>query len=72
VLVASLNVFFVYFFGGLECVGHSFAYVAHFVFLRDIWRAAVASRRATNLATHLSPKMGGFLNVKDFFLVQKS
>ena len=21
--------FFVYFFGGLECVGHSFAYVAH-------------------------------------------
>ncbi len=30
--------FFVYFFGGLECVvGHSFAYVAHFVFLRDVW-----------------------------------
>jgi hypothetical protein len=26
--------FFVYFFGGLECVGHSFASVAHFVFLR--------------------------------------
>jgi hypothetical protein len=25
---------FVYFFGGLECVGHSLAYVAHFVFLR--------------------------------------
>jgi hypothetical protein len=49
--------FFVYFFGGLECVGHSFTYVAHFVFLRDVWirtqRAAVASRRATNLATHL-------------------
>jgi hypothetical protein len=22
-------IFFVYFFGGLECVGHSFAYVAH-------------------------------------------
>jgi hypothetical protein len=36
-------------------VGHSFAYVAHFVFLRDVYirtqRAAVASRRATNLAT---------------------
>jgi hypothetical protein len=36
-------------------VGHSFAYVAHFVFLRDVWirtqRAAVAY--ATNLATHL-------------------
>jgi hypothetical protein len=32
-------------------------YVAHFVFLRDVWigtqRAAVGSRRATNLATHL-------------------
>jgi hypothetical protein len=24
------DLFFVYFFGGLECVGHSFAYVAHF------------------------------------------
>jgi hypothetical protein len=55
--------FIFYIFGGLECVGHSFAYVAHFVFLRDVWirtqRAAVASRCATNLATHL-PKMGGF------------
>jgi hypothetical protein len=44
--------FFEYFYGGLECVGHSFAYVAHFVFSRDVWigtqRAAVASRRATN------------------------
>ncbi len=49
--------FWIYFFGGLEQVGHSFAYVAHFVFLRDVWirtqRAAVASRGATNLATHL-------------------
>jgi hypothetical protein len=37
--------------------GHSIAYVAHFVFLRDvrirIQRAAVAGRCATNLATHL-------------------
>jgi hypothetical protein len=24
-------------FGGLECVSHSFAYVVHFVFLRDVW-----------------------------------
>ncbi len=50
--------FFGYFFGGLECVGHSFAYVANFVILRDVWirtqRAAVACRRATHLATHLS------------------
>jgi hypothetical protein len=27
----------VYLFGWLECVGHSFAYVAHFVFLRVAW-----------------------------------
>jgi hypothetical protein len=44
-------------FGGLECVGHSFGYVAHVVFLRYVWirtqRAAVASRWSTNLATHL-------------------
>jgi hypothetical protein len=56
-------IFFVNFFLGggglLECVGHSFAFVAHFEFLRDVWirtqRAALASRRATgtNLATHL-------------------
>jgi hypothetical protein len=46
----SINLF-VYFFGGLLCVGHSFAYVAHFVFFRDVWIRA--SRRATNLATHL-------------------
>ncbi len=49
--------FFLVFFDGLECVGHSFAYVAHFVFGGDVWirtqRAAVASRSATNLATHL-------------------
>jgi hypothetical protein len=47
----------VYFLGGLECVGHSFAYVAYFVFLRDAWirtqRAAEGNSRATNLATHL-------------------
>ena len=51
------EMFFFYLFGGLECVGHSFADVAHFVFLRVVWirtqRAAVASRRDTNLATHL-------------------
>jgi hypothetical protein len=45
-------------FGGLQYVGHSFAYVANFVFLRDVWirtqRAAVASRHAAKfLATHL-------------------
>jgi hypothetical protein len=48
---------FVYFLAGFECVGHSFAYVAHYVFLRDVCigtqRAAAASRRATNLAISL-------------------
>jgi hypothetical protein len=51
------DIFLYIFFGGLECVGLSFADVAHFVFLRDLLigtqRAAVASRCATNLATHL-------------------
>jgi hypothetical protein len=52
-------IFFSFFlYCGLGC-GLSFAYVAHFVFLRDVWietqRAAVASRRATNLRSHPSP-----------------
>ena len=50
--------FFFFFFGGLECVGHYFAYVAHVWFLRDVWirtqSAAVASWRATDFATHPS------------------
>jgi hypothetical protein len=54
----KVQIFFVYFSGGLECVGHSSAYVAHLWFLRDVWirtqSAAVASWRATNLATHPS------------------
>jgi hypothetical protein len=59
-LLSGIDTFFLLFlnfFGRLECVGHSFTYVAHFVFLRDVWilsqRAAVAGRRANNLATHL-------------------
>jgi hypothetical protein len=36
-------ILFCTFFGGLECGGHSFAYVAHFVFLRDVW---IRTRRA--------------------------
>jgi hypothetical protein len=36
VVTLEAEVFFVYLFGWLECVGHSFAYVAHFVFLRDV------------------------------------
>jgi hypothetical protein len=29
-------IFFSLYVGGLDCIGHSFAYVAHFVFLRDV------------------------------------
>ncbi len=32
-----LYIFCCIFFCGLECTGHSFAYVAPFVFLRDVW-----------------------------------
>jgi hypothetical protein len=48
--------FFVYFFGGLECVSH-FAYVAYFCIfekcLDSNQRVALASRCAANLATLL-------------------
>jgi hypothetical protein len=46
------NIFWI-FVGEVECFGHSFAYVAHF--MRDVWirtkSAAVAGGRATYLAT---------------------
>jgi hypothetical protein len=48
--VFKFPVFIFYSFGGLECVGHCFAYVAHFVLMRDVWARI---QRATNLATHL-------------------
>jgi hypothetical protein len=56
-LCCSFILVFVQFFGGPHSVGPSFAFVAHFIFLRDVWirtqGAAVASRCAANLATHL-------------------
>jgi hypothetical protein len=52
-------------FSGLEFVGHSFAYFANVVFLEDVWirtqRAAVGSRRGTNLATHLPTNLATHL-----------
>ncbi len=49
------NLYNFHFFAGLKCVGHSFAYVEHFVFSRDVWirmqRAAIGSMRANNLVT---------------------
>ncbi len=50
-LLIKILYFFVYFFGGLECVGNSFTYVGHIGIRTQ--RAVVASRRANNLATHL-------------------
>ncbi len=50
-------IFFCIFFSGLECVGHFFAYVAHFVFLGNVWirtqRDAVACRCTASFATRL-------------------
>jgi hypothetical protein len=44
--------FYFYFFGGLQCVGHSFANIAHFVFLRDDWiRTQRAALEAGALST---------------------
>ncbi len=52
----SADFSFLYIFGGLECVAHSFAYVAHSVFLRDV-RIKQAryqlSHPSSYLATHL-------------------
>ncbi len=68
--ILNVNFFLYIFFGGLECVGHSFAYVAQYVFLRDVWirtqRAAVASRRAPNLATHLPYLATHFSNLATY------
>ncbi len=65
-----MALFFVYFLGGLECVGHSFAYIANFVFLRDVCirthKAVVASMRTTNVATHL-PNLAAHLPSYIFF-----
>jgi hypothetical protein len=51
------NYLFCIFFGRARVYPPLFDYVAHFIFVRDVWirsqRAAIASRRATNLATHL-------------------
>jgi hypothetical protein len=51
---------FCIFVGGLEFVGHSFAYVAHFVYLRDIWirtqRAGKLEGRGDENAPPPSPK----------------
>ncbi len=36
-LVLNFFSFLIFFFGGPECVGHSFAYVAHFELSKDVW-----------------------------------
>jgi hypothetical protein len=57
-LVIHLCIYiFLYVFGGLKWRANSFAYVAHFVFLRYVWirtqRPAEACKLTNNLATHL-------------------
>jgi hypothetical protein len=52
------------FFGVLECVGHSFAYVAHFVFLRYVWirtQNFCRSKQAPYQLSHPSPKLATHL-----------
>ncbi len=63
----DLSCLFLFFFIGVQHIFfsfsqarvycHSFAYVANFVIFRDVWirtqSTAIASRHATNLATHL-------------------
>jgi hypothetical protein len=55
------------FFGGLEC---PLLMSPLFLFLRDVWirtqRAAVASRRATNLATHFPSLLTLYALYKSF------
>jgi hypothetical protein len=67
-----MALFFVYFLGGLESVGHSFAFVAYFVFSREVWirtqSAAVASMPSTDLAAHF-PNLAAHLPV---FLKRKT
>ncbi len=73
-----LKTFLKIFFGEQECVGHSFAYVSHFVFLRYVCiqtqRVSPASRCANNLATQLNffffffSSKGGLLYFFSFFL----
>jgi hypothetical protein len=48
-----MKVIFVHYFGGLDRFSHSFVFVAHFVFLRDVWiqtqRSSVTQAGATEL-----------------------
>ncbi len=60
ILYKKLNGF-LYVFCGLEFVDHSFAYVAHFVFLRDVWIEACDQLR------HPSPNLAINLHCKCWF-----
>ena len=69
-----MKVIFVHYFGGLDRFSHSFVFVAHFVFLRDVWiqteRAAVARKCATNLATHFAHLRGTLTLMYNFYAFQ--
>ncbi len=49
---------FFLFVGGLECVGHSIVYVAHVVYVRDVWfrtQRAAARKQERYQLSHPSP-----------------
>jgi hypothetical protein len=54
------NILLYIFVGGLECVSHSFAYVAHFVFKRclDSNPESCRSKQARYQLSHPSPSYG--------------
>ncbi len=57
--------FFIYIlFGGLQCVGHSFTYVAHFVFLRDVW---IRTQRAARSKQVRYPPISLFKSLFTYF-----
>jgi hypothetical protein len=60
----------IYFFCGLQCVGHSLAYVAHLSFLRDVWirtQEWYRSKQACYQLSHPSPPtiFDQYLSLKD-------
>jgi hypothetical protein len=63
-IVPSANVqfFSIFVLGGLVCVDHSFAYVAHFVFMRDVWIRTQRPAVASNQLSHPSPAINCVVN----------
>jgi hypothetical protein len=70
----AVNFFCIFFsfFGGLECVGHSFAYVAHFVFFEiclDSNPESCHSKQARYQLSHPSPSVNFATWLYDAYLL---